>query len=409
MIAEDPADADLCLVNTCGFIESAREETAATLRAIAEARALGRPRVVAALGAPWRDAKVAIPLVAVLVYLALGIVPWDPASPKPQDSGSHMVFIFLVGAAGLAFLLLGAYRQLSFLDRTLRRLGGWLLSLPRWSFVALAAGTMFAVANAISWGIFEHIPHIQDSIAQVFQARIFATGRIFLPAPAFPDFFDYTHIINVGAQTGHPATGFEVAGWPGPLGRWYSQYTFMHPLVLLPFVRLGIPWLANPLLGALTVGATYFLGRELYDETTARLGAGLMVASPFVFNMSAEFMNHSSALLFVTLFLLFYFRTLREAKLRQAIAAGACWGMAANVRGFSSVALGLPFVGYAVYRLVREPRRYLGCFAAMLVCAAVLLAVMAAVPSHRGWMVALPLLCMAAVGAWLWRRPEPPA
>jgi Uncharacterized protein conserved in bacteria len=46
---------------------------------------------------------------------------------------------------------------------------------------------------------------------------------------------------------------------------------------------------------------------------------------------------------------------------------------------------------------------------AMLVCAAVLLAVMAAVPSHRGWMVALPLLCMAAVCAWLWRRPEPPA
>ena len=50
MIAEDPADADLCLVNTCGFIESAREETAATLLGLAEARARGRPRVVAALG-----------------------------------------------------------------------------------------------------------------------------------------------------------------------------------------------------------------------------------------------------------------------------------------------------------------------------------------------------------------------
>jgi len=45
---------------------------------------------------------------------------------------------------------------------------------------------------------------------------------------------------------------------------------------------------------------------------------------------------------------------------------------------------------------------------AMLACAAVLLAVMAAVPSHRGWMVALPVACMAVVGAWLWCRPEPP-
>lgn len=44
---------------------------------------------------------------------------------------------------------------------------------------------------------------------------------------------------------------------------------------------------------------------------------------------------------------------------------------------------------------------------AMLACAIVLLAVMAAFPAHRWWMTALPIACMAAVAAWLWRRPEP--
>lgn len=44
----------------------------------------------------------------------------------------------------------------------------------------------------------------------------------------------------------------------------------------------------------------------------------------------------------------------------------------------------------------------------MLACAVVLLVVMVAVPSHRAWMVALPIGCMAIVGTWLWRRPEPP-
>lgn len=44
----------------------------------------------------------------------------------------------------------------------------------------------------------------------------------------------------------------------------------------------------------------------------------------------------------------------------------------------------------------------------MLACAAILLLVMAAVPSHRIWMVALPIGCMAVVGTWLWLRPEPP-
>lgn len=45
---------------------------------------------------------------------------------------------------------------------------------------------------------------------------------------------------------------------------------------------------------------------------------------------------------------------------------------------------------------------------AMLACAGVLALVMLRVPSHRIWMTALPIACMAAVAAWLWRRPEPP-
>jgi uncharacterized protein len=45
----------------------------------------------------------------------------------------------------------------------------------------------------------------------------------------------------------------------------------------------------------------------------------------------------------------------------------------------------------------------------MLFCALVLLAVMLTIGSHRWWMSALPIACMAAVALWLWRRPEPPA
>ena len=46
---------------------------------------------------------------------------------------------------------------------------------------------------------------------------------------------------------------------------------------------------------------------------------------------------------------------------------------------------------------------------AMLGCTVILLLVAAWVEGHRGWMTALPVLCMAAVAVWLWRRPEPPA
>lgn len=50
LIAEDPADADICLVNTCGFIDDARVEAAGVLNELAELKKSGRPRVVVALG-----------------------------------------------------------------------------------------------------------------------------------------------------------------------------------------------------------------------------------------------------------------------------------------------------------------------------------------------------------------------
>lgn len=46
---------------------------------------------------------------------------------------------------------------------------------------------------------------------------------------------------------------------------------------------------------------------------------------------------------------------------------------------------------------------------AMSLSALVLVALAALTGYQRWWAVALPIACMAVVGAWLWRRPEPPA
>lgn len=50
MLAADPADADICLVNTCGFIHDAREESAGVLRELQTLKQRGRLKRVIALG-----------------------------------------------------------------------------------------------------------------------------------------------------------------------------------------------------------------------------------------------------------------------------------------------------------------------------------------------------------------------
>jgi len=50
LIAEDPAEADVCLVNTCGFITDSREESAGVLKELQALKASGRVKSVVALG-----------------------------------------------------------------------------------------------------------------------------------------------------------------------------------------------------------------------------------------------------------------------------------------------------------------------------------------------------------------------
>lgn len=236
------------------------------------------PTFRTALRVPWRSPSTATPLAIALAAFVFSMIPAENQGTYIRETGTTMVFYLVLAGCGTTLLLIGSYRWLNFLDRPMEKLEAWILGLNRKVFVLLLFGFTFLVANLISLFCFEHMPHVEDSIAQVFQARIFASGRLWLPSPRFPDFFDYTHIINNG--------------------RWYSQYSFLHSFLLMFGVFIGAPWIINPLLGAITVPLIYVLGRDLYGERTGRFAGVLAALCPFIFNMSAEYMNHASALLF---------------------------------------------------------------------------------------------------------------
>ncbi len=202
-----------------------------------------------------------------------------------------------------------------------------------WAVAIAAAAT--AVAACLSAVVFGRIPHVQDSIAQLFQARIFASGRLWAPAPALPQFFEYTHMIIRD-------------------GRWYSQYPPGHALLLVPGVWLGAPWLINPLLGGITLFGVYALGRELFDRATARLAALLGLLSPFLLLMSAEFMSHAASLCALTYYLLFYARTIRSHRIADGLLAGACLGLAVLIRPYSALGMALPTAIHGALALRRD-------------------------------------------------------
>ncbi len=142
----------------------------------------------------------------------------------------------------------------------------------------LPAALLFGTALYFTNHCFGLIPHIEDSIAQLLQARIFASGH-FTAEPFIPqEFFFYGFMIDTDL--------------------WFSQYPPGHPLMLCLGVLAGAPYLVNPLLGFAGVILFYYLIKSVESARYARWGAWLMALSPYVIFMSAGFMNHTTALVF---------------------------------------------------------------------------------------------------------------
>ena len=183
----------------------------------------------------------------------------------------------------------------------LRRTGLWMHCISQWPpavFVSLCCLVFLVLAGTLSQLIFGGLPHITDTQTQYMQAKLFAQGKLYEESHPLSKFFDFPFAVNNG--------------------KFYSQYFPGHPLLLALGMLAGAPWLVNPILGALTVAATYLLANEIAGRRAGYIAAILVMISPFIVFMSSEYMNHATTLLFLTLFLFGYIRLLKTGMYRYA-------------------------------------------------------------------------------------------
>jgi hypothetical protein len=294
-------------------------------------------------------------LIAIFIF-ALTIFPFSIRQESLSVDQSLVSFLY-IGTFGVLLLFYGIYYSSDWLTAFVSRTYRFLMKLPTSSFLLICAGVVLLITNIFSFICFQHKPHIDDTIAQLFNARIFAQGKLYMPAPAFPEFFDRNHMIIEN-------------------GRWYSQYPPCHPALLAIGVLFGAPWFINPLLGAIAVIIFFFLGKELYDEKTGRIAALLGTLSPFLLFMSSEFMNHASALVFISCFLLFFLKMARKHSFLAAVLAGCFLGLTVNVRPLTALAIATPLIFYSLYLLSRNLRVYFPRLALMVIGAAIFVAIL---------------------------------
>lgn len=194
--------------------------------------------------------------------------------------------------------------------------------------VLTAALFVFIISALFSFFVLDHIPHIHDEIGYLFQAKIFKTGHLYVASPCIKESFGFPHIINNG--------------------KWYSQYPPGFPLILLPFLFLGIPWLTSPFLGFLSILLFYWLGTEIYDRKTGILTAVLGSLSVWLLLMSSTLLSHTACMFFLLFFLFFLFRSLNTYSIKHGLLTGLGWGAAFLIRPYTTILFSFPFLIYFV-------------------------------------------------------------
>lgn len=296
---------------------------------------------------PWPARLAAIFLTA---FAFFPIASWIPGG-RSADWYGNVRDGFLSGSAivfGVAVVLAICSRRIPGLwparwshpapvDATVRP--SWLIA------VGLASTVLYAL---VAQTVFDARPLLIDEIVQVFQARIFAGGHLWLPADPHPEFTSVMHVVTAA-------------------GRTYGQFPPGGPAMLAIGELAGLTWLTMPVLGGLAVVFWGLTLPALEPSRATRWGAVcLLAAAPFMAFMSGTYMNHTATLTFLLVAMFGLLRGMARPSSAPGLAfvAGLGFGVAATVRPTDALAFALPAAAWYLVRATRERGRWIDMLAA---------------------------------------------
>ncbi len=223
--------------------------------------------------------------------------------------------------------------------------------------VLILCGATFILATAVAWGAFSAMPQLEDEQANLFQAKVFASGRITADEPPIE------------------STSFFIPFIVHKDGRVFGKYPPGYPLVLAPGALIDQPWLINSIAAAVCVLGVYLLGRDLFDRDVGLLAAALGAISPMFVLLAGSLLAHTTMMAEVIFFAWAFVRARRSSephRIRFALFSGISIAWALITRPWTAVAIGTPLALIALYDLIRHPRQNFRVYAILLIAFSVI-------------------------------------
>ncbi|MAT43813.1 MAG: hypothetical protein CL609_15870 [Anaerolineaceae bacterium] len=210
--------------------------------------------------------------------------------------------------------------------------------MSRYDRLALLLTAICLILSSwVSLQIFEGIPHLEDEIAYVWQAKTITHNDLSIESPPCPTCFLVPFVVDYQ-------------------GIRFSKYPPGWPAVLSLGLRLDIRPYVNPILAAFSAWLIYLLIKKITDEKTALLAVFLLIISPFFLLNAGSLLSHIWSLWLFFVFLhawfdTFYFFPKQIPGWLTALLAGLALGLLVLTRPLTAVGLALPFILHGLFLL----------------------------------------------------------
>lgn len=259
-------------------------------------------------------------LMSIIVFVIFSVWAVDLEILRPFK----MFFPVFHIIAGISFAVVSAV-YFSGLDLTLTE------KFKKRSFILFPASAFF-ISLVINYSFFQQIAHIQDSINYLTIAQNLAKGQLHAQMPEQYEFFWFLYMIPDG----------EI---------YYSLFLPGFSIFLLPFVILGVPFLANPLLTAFNVWICGKIAKRLFNEDVAFVTMFFLVLSSFILVMGGTSMGHPFCAAMTLGAVYTYIRSIDSDEWRYPMMTGAAIGWMTLIRPQNSVFIAVPLAFHALLRI----------------------------------------------------------
>ncbi|MCI0603382.1 hypothetical protein L0156_10255 [bacterium] len=271
----------------------------------------------------------------VLFLLTLLAIPWGEwfqlSMPFARENWSQQILDQTLFLICCFFFFSLAPKAAEKIQKTTRSVLSF-LSRMRW-IVPLLLILLFCITSLIGIFVAKKATIVSDSGSHLFQARIFAQGKLTAPVPPSPEFFNNRNDSLIMHE-----------------GKWFSVYLPGFPLILSLASPINAEWFVPPLLSVFTLAIWLAYIDRWHSRQTAIFFGILFACSPFVLLQSSTIMIHIAELFLASAAIyLIRLETEKPNPLRSILLALTLF-LSVLTRGFSLMPFLLPVLTYGFLR-----------------------------------------------------------